>query len=243
MNDQAMLRVDGLNVTYGPVRALRGVSIEVRRGRTVSVIGPNGAGKSTLLWTITGLLKPAAGTIELDGEMIAGLKPETVARRGLAIVPEGRHNFLTLTVADNLRLARIAGRRRGGDEELYERTLDRFPVLRRRLGSPAGQLSGGEAQQLAIARALLTKPLVLLLDEPSFGLAPLTVEAVFEELLGLKEEGMTVLMVEQNAGKALEVADDAYILSNGEVESASSADSLMSKEDFDAAYFGEGGKL
>lgn len=241
MNDQPILKVDDLSVTYGPVRALRGVSVEVRRGRTVSVIGPNGAGKSTLLWTITGLLKPVAGSVELEGEAISGLKPETIARRGLAIVPEGRHNFLSLTVADNLRLARIAGRRRGGDEALYERTLDRFPVLRDRLDSPAGQLSGGEAQQLAIARALLTKPLILLLDEPSFGLAPLTVEGVFEELVRLKEEGMTVLMVEQNAGKALEVADDAYILSNGEVETASSAESLRSQEDFDAAYFGEGG--
>ncbi|OJU95667.1 MAG: hypothetical protein BGO23_08645 [Solirubrobacterales bacterium 67-14] len=241
MNDQPILKVDGLSVAYGPVRALRGVSIEVRRGRTVSVIGPNGAGKSTLLWTITGLLKPAAGSVELEGEVISGLKPETIARRGLAIVPEGRHNFLSLTVADNLRLAQIAGRRRGGDEALYERTLDRFPVLRDRLDSPASQLSGGEAQQLAIARALLTKPLILLLDEPSFGLAPLTVEGVFEELVRLKEEGMTVLMVEQNAGKALEVADDAYILSNGEVETASSAESLKSQEDFDAAYFGEGG--
>jgi len=133
MNDQPILKVDGLSVAYGPVRALRGVSIEVRRGRTVSVIGPNGAGKSTLLWTITGLLKPAAGSVELEGEVISGLKPETIARRGLAIVPEGRHNFLSLTVADNLRLAQIAGRRRGGDEALYERTLDRFPVLRDRL--------------------------------------------------------------------------------------------------------------
>jgi branched-chain amino acid transport system ATP-binding protein len=235
-----LLRVDDVSVSYGSVRALRGVTLDVAEGRMVAVIGPNGAGKSTLLWTICGVLTPASGDVKFRGSTIAGLAPETIARKGVAIVPEGRHIFATLTVDENLGLARAAGRRRGAGSELHERTLERFPVLRERLHSPAGQLSGGESQQLAIARALLMKPEILLLDEPSFGLAPLLVEAVFDALAALREDGITVLVVEQNATVALEAADDAYVLTAGEVTAAAKASQLLAQADFASAYFGEG---
>ena len=235
----ALLQVDDLNVSYGPVRALRGASLEVHEGKMATVIGPNGAGKSTLIWTIAGVLAPTSGAIQLRGESVVGLAPETIVGKGIAIVPEGRHVLPGLTVAENLTLATTAGRKRGAGPELYERTLERFPVLRERLSSPAGQLSGGEAQQLQIGRALLMKPEILLLDEPSFGLAPLIVESVFEELASLRDDGMTILVVEQNAGEALEVADTAFVLNNGEVETEAAADRLLAETDLTSAYFGK----
>ncbi len=237
----ALLQVEDLTVDYGSVRALRGVSLEAQEGKMATVIGPNGAGKSTLLWTICGVLTPAGGDVTLRGESVVGLTPESIVRKGIAIVPEGRHVLPSLTVGENLLLATTAGKKRGAGEELYERTLQRFPVLVDRLSSPAGQLSGGEAQQLAISRALLMKPDVMLLDEPSFGLGPLIVEGVFEELAALRDDGMTILMVEQNAGEALEVADTAYILNGGEVETTADAHELLAETDLASAYFGKEG--
>lgn len=234
-----LLQVEDLTVSYGSVRALRGVSVAVEEGRMATVIGPNGAGKSTLIWTISGILRPLAGEVTLRGESMLGLTPEAIVGKGIAIVPEGRHVLPGLTVSENLGLARSAGKKRGAPAELYERTLARFPVLAERLSSPAGQLSGGEAQQLQIARALLMKPDIMLLDEPSFGLAPLIVEQVFEELASLRDDGMTILVVEQNAGEALEVADIAYVLNNGEVEAAADADQLLAETDLTSAYFGK----
>jgi branched-chain amino acid transport system ATP-binding protein len=234
-----LLQVEDLTVSYGSVRALRGVSVAVEEGRMATVIGPNGAGKSTLIWTISGILRPLSGEVTLRGESMLGLTPEAIVGKGIAIVPEGRHVLPGLTVSENLGLARSAGKKRGAPAELYERTLARFPVLAGRLSSPAGQLSGGEAQQLQIARALLMKPDIMLLDEPSFGLAPLIVEQVFEELASLRDDGMTILVVEQNAGEALEVADIAYVLNNGEVEAAADADRLLAETDLTSAYFGK----
>ena len=235
----AVLRVEDLSVSYGSVRALRNVSLEVQEGKMATVIGPNGAGKSTLIWTISGILSPESGDIALRGETVVGLTPEAIVRKGIAIVPEGRHVLPSLTVEENLSLAASAGRKRGAGKELYERTLERFPMLAERLSSPAGQLSGGEAQQLQIARALLMKPDIMLLDEPSFGLAPLIVERVFEELASLRDDGMTILVVEQNAGEALEVADTAYVLNGGEVETEAEAHLLLAETDLTSAYFGK----
>ncbi len=237
----ALLRVEGLSVSYGSVRALRGVSLGVAEGEMAAVIGPNGAGKSSLIWAVAGVVAAESGEVSLRGESVAGLTPETIVRKGIAIVPEGRHVLPSLTVAENLTLARTMGRKRGADQELYEQTLERFPVLANRLSSPAGQLSGGEAQQLQIGRALLMNPDIMLLDEPSFGLAPLVVESVFEVLASLRDAGMTILVVEQNAGEALEVADTAYVLNGGEVEAEANASELLAEIDLASAYFGKEG--
>jgi branched-chain amino acid transport system ATP-binding protein len=236
-----VLEVTDLKVAYDAVMALRGVSMRVDEGEIVAVIGANGAGKSTLLWSISGIVKPLSGTISFQGERIDGARPEAIARNGLSLVPEGRHIFGALTVRENLELgSRARGRvSRGEQQDLIALALDRFPFLERRLQSPAGQLSGGEQQQLAIARALLARPKVMLLDEPSFGLAPLIVERVMEELARLRDDGITVLLIEQVAGIAVELADRTYVLRNGEVELSGSREELLARADFAAAYLGE----
>jgi len=236
----ALLEVSNLTVSYGAVRALRGVTLRVDDGEIVAVIGPNGAGKSTLLWSVAGTIGSDAGTIRYDNAEISSAKPETVARMGLVLVPEGRHIFRNLTVRENLQLARTVRRLRTESplEEGMAEVFDRFPVLAERLASPAGQLSGGEAQQLAIARALLMEPRLLLLDEPSFGLGPLVVELLFQELGRLRNEGMTILLVEQNALQAVELADRTYVLRTGEIEREGTRDGLMRETDFVSAYFG-----
>ncbi len=238
-----MLEVQDLTVSYGAVRALRNASLTVNDGEIVSVIGPNGAGKSTLLWTVAGAVAPEAGTVRYGDVDLIALKPEAVARLGLTLVPEGRHIFRTLTVRENLQLARSVRRLRTESPlaDGLRGIFDRFPVLEARLESPAGQLSGGEAQQLAIARALLMEPRLLLLDEPSFGLGPMVVEMLFEELARLRGEGMTILLVEQNASKAVELADRTYVLRSGEIEREGTRDNLLSETDFVSAYFGSEG--
>ena len=235
-----MLEVENLTVSYGAVRALRGITLKVADGEIVAVIGPNGAGKSTLIWTITGTVAPDDGDVRLDGTSLVSLKPEAIARLGISLVPEGRHIFRKLTVGENLQLARTVRRRRAGAslEDGLRDVFDRFPVLERRLSSPAGQLSGGEAQQLAIARALLMNPQLMLLDEPSFGLGPMVVEEVFAELRRLRDEGVTILLVEQNASKAVELADRTYVLRTGEIEREGTRDELLTETDFASAYFG-----
>ena len=236
-----MLEVVDLKVAYDAVMALRGVSMRVDEGEIVAVIGANGAGKSTLLWSISGVVRPLSGTIHFRGERIDGQRPEAIARRGLSLVPEGRHIFGALTVRENLELgARAQGRlSRSELDDLIGVATGRFPFLEQRLQSPAGQLSGGEQQQLAIARALLARPKFMLLDEPSFGLAPLIVERVMEELAQLRKEGITVLLIEQVAGIAVELADRTYVLRNGEVELSGNREELLARADFAAAYLGE----
>jgi branched-chain amino acid transport system ATP-binding protein len=233
-----MLRVDGLRVRYGRIVAVHDVSFEVKRGEIVGLIGPNGAGKTSTLSAVAGLVKPDRGSIELEGESIAGHAPERVARRRLALVPEGRQIFQTLTVADNLRLGSTTRKDRRAVAEDLEAELERFPALRKYYDGPAGKLSGGEQQQLAIARALLGRPRILLLDEPSLGLAPLVVDTVFQVLTDLCREGVTVVLVEQNAARTMEVADRCYVLQTGRVVASGSGSELARDSDVASAYLG-----
>ncbi len=236
MPDDVVLNVADLEVRYGTVPAVRDVAFEVRRGEIVGLIGPNGAGKSTTLHAIMGLVPAAGGEISLHGRSLRGLAPETIARLGVALVPEGRHIFAALTVEENLRLG-LAGRRTrdGLDEDLdwirtSSRSLDEYR------GRHAGALSGGQQQQLAIARALLARPEVLLLDEPSLGLAPTVVEAVFEALGQIRDRGVTILLVEQRARLTVAFADRTHVMANGEIRLTLGPEDAADTERLAAAY-------
>jgi branched-chain amino acid transport system ATP-binding protein len=232
------LEIRGLVVAYGRTEAVRGIDISVQAGRVVCLIGANGAGKTSTMRALSGLKRPRAGSIKLDGVEIAGLPPHRVAALGLLQVPEGRQIFAELTVAENLALgawlvgdhAEIARRER--------RVLERFPRLRERLGQLAGSMSGGEQQMLALGRALMGNPKLLLLDEPSMGLAPLFVDEIFAIIADLKREGTTILLVEQNASAALEVADDAYVLETGRIVLHGPAAVIAEDPAVAAAYLG-----
>ena len=232
-----MLEVDSLTTHYGRVPAVRGVSVAVERGEIVCIVGPNGAGKSTTLQTIAGLLTPTAGTIRFDGRPIVGRAPEDIARMGLSLVPEGRHVFTQLSVEENIRLGAQMRSDRAAVERDFERMLTEFPFLRERLGTPGGKLSGGEQQQLVIARALMTNPRLILLDEPALGLAPLVVETVYRILRGLRDSGITLLVVEQSTNRALENADRIYVLRSGQI-TMSGRSAELSDADVEEAYFG-----
>jgi branched-chain amino acid transport system ATP-binding protein len=234
-----LLELDGVVARYGAVEALHGISLEVGEGEIVSLLGANGAGKSTTLKAISGLLRPAAGDIRFDGQSIVGRDPEDVVELGIAHVPEGRRIFPGLTVADNLRLGATPRRaRRAEIERDAEDVLAIFPVLRA-LGSKLGwTLSGGEQQMLAIARGLMAKPRLLLLDEPSLGLAPLVVKNVMETIARIARDGTTVLLVEQNAHLALQIARRAYVLETGRVALSGEAAALLANEDMRRAYLG-----
>jgi branched-chain amino acid transport system ATP-binding protein len=232
-----LLQADDLQVNYGRVPALNGLSVHVSAGEIVSIIGPNGAGKTTLLATISGQLKPVRGTVLFEGHVIAGATPESIVRRGVSLVPEGRRIFTKLTVLENLQLGLTTVPRDREKDELA-RVLARFPALEAFLSTSAGKLSGGEQQQLAIARSLLSQPKLLLLDEPSLGLAPQVIEAVFETLTRLRDEGMTVLLVEQFAARAREISDRTYVLRGGHLALEITADAEVTTEEFEAAYFG-----
>ena len=213
-----MLKVEGLQVSYGKIAAVRDVSIEVAEGEIVALIGPNGAGKSTLLKTIAGLLRCARGSIQVDGRLIANRPAAEVKRQGLALVLEGRSTLRHMTVHENLVLGGYVRRDHAAIAADIDRMLDRFPVLRERLNQRAGTLSGGEQQMLVIARALISRPRLLMLDEPSLGLAPLVTAEIFKIVRELNDEGgMTILLVEQNANQALQLADRAYVLEMGKV--------------------------
>src|SRR5438552_117613 len=217
MTTTPVLEVDGLEVRHGAVHAVRGLSLTVDRGEIVGLIGPNGAGKSSTLHAIMGLVPSAAGDVRLHGRSLLGRRPEDVARAGVALVPEGRHIFAGLTVEENLRLG-LAGRRgRDGLAKDLEWIHGLFPVVKEFRSRSAGALSGGQQQQLAIARALLAKPDLLLLDEPSLGLAPTVVETVFETLGRIREAGVTILLVEQRAALTISFADRTHVLSNAEL--------------------------
>ena len=233
-----MLRIADLRVNYGRVPALHGISLEVETGEVVAMVGPNGAGKTTTLAAVFGLVEAAGGSIVFEGESLLGRTPEQILRRGLALVPEGRHIFGTLTVAENLQLGTTARRDRAAAADDLESALGRFPALRQYYDTSAATLSGGEQQQLAIARALLSRPRLLLLDEPSLGLAPVMIDVVFDALEELRNEGVTILLVEQNAARAVEFADRAYILRSGRVAHAGTRDEILRMEDFEAAYLG-----
>jgi branched-chain amino acid transport system ATP-binding protein len=210
-----VLELVGLEVRYGSVPAVRGLDLELGRGELVGLIGPNGAGKSTTLHAIMGLVGASAGDVRLDGQSLRGRSPETIARAGVALVPEGRRIFGELSVEENLRLG-LAARRRNGGEPLAA-AYDLFPVLAEFRRRPAGALSGGQQQQLAIGRALVAAPDVLLLDEPSLGLAPQMVDAVFAALAEIRDRGVTILLVEQRAQRTVALADRTHVLANGEL--------------------------
>jgi len=234
-----MLEVEGLHVAYGAVTALRGVAISVARGEVVAVIGPNGAGKSTLLRAIVGLNKPGEGDVRLNSVSIVGRSPERIVADGICLVPEGRHVFTSLSVRDNVMLG--ATTRSDGKRACLrdlEKILTLFPILQRRYRQRAGQLSGGEQQMLAIARALMAAPKVLLLDEPSLGLAPLVISAVYEVIEQLRLTGVAVLVVEQNIEMALRVADRAYVLDTGRILASGRANELRRMPEVASAYFG-----
>jgi branched-chain amino acid transport system ATP-binding protein len=219
------------------VPAVRGVSIRVKAGEIVCIVGPNGAGKSTTLETVAGTLSPAEGAIRLDGKPIVGEAPEDIARMGVSLVPENRHVFTQLTTEENLRLGSQMRRDRDRIEPDVKRILCYFPFLRERLGTPGGKLSGGEQQQLVIARALMTKPKLMLLDEPALGLGPLIVKVVYDILHTLRANGITLLVVEQSTHRALEHADRIYVMRSGQVALHGSSDALTEAA-VEAAYFG-----
>ncbi len=233
-----MLEVDDLHVAYGEIRAVRGISLRVGEGEIVALLGTNGAGKTTTLKTISGLLRPARGAIRLAGEPLAGVPPHVIAARGVAHVPEGRRVFSRLNVEDNLALGAFT-RRGGGVAEDLERVFALFPRLRERRDQLAGTLSGGEQQMLAIARGLMLRPRILLLDEPSMGLAPILVEQIFETIQDINRGGTAVLLVEQNAFMALEVAGRAYVLEGGTIALEGPAAALRADEGVRRAYLGE----
>ena len=234
-----LLAVDDLTVRYGAVEAVRSATLHVEQGETVALIGPNGAGKTTFLSAVVGLLSPAAGSVTFEGRDITGMRTEAIVRLGIGLVPEHRRLFRNLTVRENLEIAATG---RNGEAADRERLLERFPILRERSDQLAGYLSGGEAQQLAVARALVARPRLLLLDEPSLGLAPLIVDQVFELIAELRDQGTTILLVEQNAYYALEVADRAYVMRTGELEGGGPADALLDEQELLRAYLG-GGQL
>jgi branched-chain amino acid transport system ATP-binding protein len=234
-----MLEVDGLEVRYGAVRAVRGVSLRVEAGEVVAVLGANGAGKSSTLLAVAGALRPAAGRVRLDGAEVGGSAPEAMVRRGLAMVPETRGVFPDLTVAENLRLGAFV-RRHDREGTALDRAglLELFPVLAERAGQPAGTLSGGEQQMLVIARAMMGRPRLLLLDEPSLGLAPAVVDRVYERIDRLRRGGLTILLVEQDAGRALAIADRAYVLRLGAVAAHGPAREIAAATDLKSLYLG-----
>jgi branched-chain amino acid transport system ATP-binding protein len=241
VNAGASLEVRGLVVRYGDVAAVRGVSLRVESGRIATVIGPNGAGKTTLLAAAAGLLPAAGGEVLLDGARITGDPVEENTARGLALVPETRELFTGLTVEDNLVLGAFPLRRaRGRRDGLLEEVFGTFPRLRERRAQLAGTLSGGERQMLALGRALMSAPRLLLLDEPSLGLAPLVVREIFQVIVALRRRGVSVLLVEQNARAALQIADDAYVLESGEVSLAGAAAAIAADPRVVETYLGLG---
>jgi branched-chain amino acid transport system ATP-binding protein len=234
-----MLQLNDVVIRYGRTAAVQGLTLEVNEGEIVGLIGPNGAGKSTTLLAITGVLRPSQGEILFEGRSLVGQSPEKVVRHGVALVPEGRHIFADLTVGENLLIGTTIQRDRGAAREQIDRICERFPILAKYFKASAGKLSGGEQQQLAIARALLCEPKLLLLDEPSLGLAPFIVDQVFEIVQELRRDGVTVLLVEQNAARTVEVADRSYVLHSGRGELLADADESLTTAALSAAYFGE----
>ena len=233
-----ILAIEDLEVRYAGVPALRGLSLEVARGEIVGLVGPNGAGKSTTMLTIMGVTSVARGEVKVAGESILGRRTDAIARSGVALVPEGRHVFGELTVAENLRLGAMAARR---DDDHLETDLeigDLFPILTEFRNRRAGALSGGQQQQLAIARALLSRPRIVLLDEPSLGLAPSVVEDVWATLRTIRERGVTILLVEQRAQITVELADRSYVMNNGEIRAQLAPEEAGDMEKITTAYFG-----
>ena len=233
-----MLRVEDINVYYGAIHAIKGISLEVNDGEIVALIGSNGAGKSTTLRTISGLMKPKTGRIIYDGEDITGVPAHKIVGKGLCQVPEGRHVFANLTVLENLELGAYLRTDKEGIAKDMEMVFEKFPRLLERKNQLSGTLSGGEQQMLAMARALMSRPKLLLLDEPSMGLAPLLIKEIFNIIKEINASGTTVLLVEQNANMALSIADKAYVLETGRITLSGTAAELASSEEVRKAYLG-----
>lgn len=236
MSHDVLLKVSGLCVNYGHIEALKDVNVEVRKGEICSIIGANGAGKSTFLKAVSALVKPLKGTIEFEGEELPK-KPYKVVKKGVIHVPEGRRTFSGLTIEDNLLVGAYLSDKSRIREDL-ERQYDLFPILRERRNQFAGTLSGGEQQMLAVCRGLMSHPKILLLDEPSMGLAPIIVSQIYDIIQRIRESGITILLVEQNAKKALSICDYAYVLENGRIKLEGSGNDLLNSDDVRKAYLG-----
>ncbi|MFW6286392.1 MAG: ABC transporter ATP-binding protein [Candidatus Sumerlaeota bacterium] len=235
-----MLRIQSLTAGYGPIRALKGVSMHVARGEIVTLLGANGSGKSTLLSTLAGLVRPTRGRVMLKDKDLGKASPEKLVRRGVALVPEGRQLFAPMTVEENLMLGSWSRRRSVGVQEDLEMVYDLFPILMKRREQAAGTLSGGQQQMLAIGRALMSKPSLLLLDEPSMGLAPQISREIFRKFRGLISESLSILLVEQDAHLALRTADRGYVLETGQIVVEGECDVLKNNPDVQRAYLGRG---
>ena len=235
----ALLEVDGINAFYGNIHALRDVSLSVAEGEIVTLIGANGAGKTTTLNCISGLVRPRSGTVKLAGEDLARIQPHHIVERGVVQVPEGRRTFARLTVDENLRMGGFTLTNEADVRDGIARAYDMFPRLKERRSQTGGTLSGGEQQMLAIGRALMVSPSVLLLDEPSMGLAPTLVESIFDTISKIHEQGTSILLVEQNAQMALNVAGRGYVLQSGQIILADTAANLAANEQVRQAYLGE----
>ena len=233
-----MLKIENLVVSYGPINALKGISLSVEQGEIVTLIGSNGAGKSTTLSAITGLVRAQSGSIRFMGEDITRAAPHRIISRGISISPEGREVFPALTVQENLRLGAYSRKDKEGIQAAYDRVYQLFPRLKERMGQTAGTLSGGEQQMLAIGRALMSEPKLLLLDEPSMGLAPNLVLMIFDLIESINKQGTTILLIEQNANMALSVADRAYVLETGTIAIEGEARALLQDDRVRSAYLG-----
>lgn len=236
----SLLSIEDLHVQYGAIQALRGVSLEVNEGEIVGLIGANGAGKSTTMLSIMGVVRPSKGRIAYQGQLLAGQPPEAILRKGIAPVMEGRRIFPSLTVEENLRLGAASVSDRRQIEQDLERWYLFFPILNERKQQSAGKLSGGQQQMLAVARALMSRPKLLLMDEPSLGLAPKLVADIFKLIVQLRELGMTILLVEQNVRMTLDIVNRAYLLNTGRVEFSGGPDEIRQHADLERAYLGAG---
>ena len=233
-----MLTINDINVFYGAIHAIKGVSLEVNEGEIVTLIGANGAGKSTILRTISGLLKPKTGSIQFEGQEIAGMPAHEIVKTGISQVPEGRRIFAEMSVLENLELGAFTRKDKDGIKADMELVFNRFPRLKERIGQLAGTLSGGEQQMLAMGRALMSRPRLLLLDEPSMGLAPLLIKEIFAIIQDINKTGTTVLLVEQNANMALSIAHRAYVLETGRITLSGDAKELAASDEVRKAYLG-----
>ncbi len=237
-DQKPLLEVSGLKVAYGAVEALKGVDIKVQKGQIVTLLGANGAGKSSTLNALVGLAAKKAGQVIFDGRDISPLAPEQIVRMGMTLTPEGRRIFPSLSVDEHLLLGGAMHKGRGAIAEIREDMLSRFPILKERLHQKAGSLSGGEQQMLAIARSMMSSPDLLLLDEPSLGLAPQIVDRIFELIAGLRDRGLTILLVEQNVSLSLEIADAGYVMANGRIVLSGTAAELRNSTQIQGAYLG-----
>ncbi|WP_329121811.1 ABC transporter ATP-binding protein [Streptomyces sp. NBC_01353] len=235
----ALLEVEDLRVAYGKIEAVKGISFSVEAGQVVTLIGTNGAGKTTTLRTLSGLIKPASGKITFDGQVLNGIPAHKVVSLGMAHSPEGRHIFPKLTIAENLQLGAFLRKDKDGIEKDVQRAYDLFPILGERRKQAAGTLSGGEQQMLAMGRALMSQPKLLMLDEPSMGLSPIMMQKIMETIATLKAEGMTILLIEQNAQAALSLADYGYVLEVGSIKLSGTGQDLLHDDEVRKTYLGE----